>query len=225
MASRKSASDRIKEEAAARDIACLVHFTLLANLPGIVENGLLSRKDLIAGLGDGVASAPTRIGGGDDAVSVSISAMNWAMFSSKRKAHGDAPWVVLLLDPAILWTHPCKIFSLNAAKSVMKHHRGRLDGPWGFSQMFSDEHQPPNFRGLGYRKTTRIPDCLPTRPEAEVQVFSAIRPQAIIEAWVETERNGIFVDDELAKIDGSRHRVVNVRPFAPRHANEYSAWG
>jgi hypothetical protein len=202
-----------------------VHFTLLSNLPGIVANGLLSRAELLADRSDGIVSATHRLDGEISAVSVSVSAMNWAMFQSKRNANGRAAWVVLLLDPSIFWTKPCRFLSLNAAKSSMKNHRGRLDGPRGFAQMFSDDARPATFVGPDYRRSTQIPDCLTTRPEAEVQVFSEIPPTTILEAWVETADHGSLVNDELAKIADGRDRIVNVRPFAPRFSNQFSHWG
>jgi hypothetical protein len=216
---------RIRQEAAARGIQCAVHFTQLTNLPGIVANGLLSRVELIADRSDGVVSATNRLDGEISAVSVSVSAMNWAMFQSKRSANSGAAWVVLFLDPSIFWTKPCRFLSLNAAKSSMRNHRGRLDGPWAFSEMFSNEARPTGFEGPDYRKATQIPDYLTTRPEAEVQVFSQIPPSAILEAWVETEDIGRQVDDELAKIGDGRDRTVNVGPFAPRFSNDFSHWG
>lgn len=217
--------DKIRREAEDRGIPYAVHFTQLSNLPGIIENGFLSRLELLGNRSDGLVSATHRLDDEITAVSVSVSAMNWSMFLSKRNANGRAAWVVLLLDRSIFWTHPCRFLSLNAARKAMKEHRGRLDGHWAFLQMFSNDARPSRYEGGDYRESMGIPPYLTTRPEAEVQVFSPISPEAILGAWVERPEHGLAVEAELARIADGRPRAVAVRSFAPRFSNDYAQWG
>lgn len=217
--------DQIRQEAISRRIPYLAHFTQMSNVPSIIENGLLSRADLLAGGVDSMASAQYRLDDEDGALSVSVTAMNYEMFKAKQKAAGRAAWVVLLLDRSILWTHACKFLFANAARNEMKRHRGRLDGPWAFSRMFSDELRPRRFSGTSYRAETCIPECLTTRPEAEVQVFGAVPATAILHAWIDRHDHAGLVQEQLSRILDGRERTVTVQEFAPRFANDFAQWG
>jgi len=214
----------IRHEAALRGIQYLVHFTQFGNLPSIVTHGLLSRADLLARGFGAFASASHRLDEEYEAISVSISAINNAMFKAKQKTCVRTNWVVLLLDPSILWTHNCRFCSRNAAKQTMMGHRGRLDGPWGFRQMFLDETSHPQFQGASYRTETGIPDCLTTHPDAEVQVFGPIPPESILCARVERRNLAEAVQAELNRLPGPE-RDVHVQEFKPRFWNDHSAWG
>lgn len=216
--------EKIRHEAVRRNIPYLVHFTQVRNLPSIVTHGLLSRVDLFArGLGAAV-SASDRLDEKDEAISVSISAINRGMFKAKQAAWGQSAWVVLLLDPSILWTHNCRFLCLNAATRVMRQHRGFLGGPWGFSQMFLDDMPPPLFKGTSYRLETGIPDFLTTYPDAEVQVLNPIAPEAILHAWVERRDLAEAVQLELNRLPDPE-RDVSVQAFRPRFSNGYAEWG
>lgn len=217
-------AEKIRDRALRRDIPYLVHFTQARNLSSIVTYGLLSRAELLARGLDAFASDSYRLDEKADAISVSISAINWEMFKAKQKTFGRNAWIVLLLDPSILWTHNCRFCSRNAASRAMREHTGRLDGPYGFAQMFSDNPPRPAFQGSSYRTETGIPDFLTTRPDAEVQVFGPIAPDAIRHAWVDRGDLAEAVQAELNRLPG-QERDVSVREFVPRFSNGYSEWG
>lgn len=222
---KKSPSDKIRAEAVRRGIPYLMHFTQVSNLPGIVRDGLLSRAAILQNEIVARASAEHRLDGADEAVSVSISAMNYDMFQSKRRDAGNRQWVVLLLDPSVLWTHSCRFLNENAARKSMKDATGFRGGPWAFEQMFLEEVIPSRFKGQSYRQETGIPDHFTTLPAAEVQVFERIAPEAIIQAWADTLATGQWVDRQLKAIPDGRSRDVTVMPFAPRFRNDYASWG
>lgn len=219
-----NSAERIRRSAQERGVRFLMHFTRAENLPSIVRNGIVARLEMDEREIDGFGSAKHRIDDRDDAVSVSVSAFNPVMFAAKRRMSGTAPWVILLLDPSILWTHRCRFHARNAATKEMKHHRGRLDGPWAFDRMFSEDFRHHRFSGGCYRDETEIPDCLPTRPDAEVQVFDPIDPTAIIHAWADRLDVGRAVQEELNRLPGAE-RDVTVGPFVPRFDNGFSRWG
>nr|WP_256476570.1 DarT ssDNA thymidine ADP-ribosyltransferase family protein [Siccirubricoccus soli] len=200
-----------------------MHFTQAHNLPGIVKHGLLSRARLReCDDVNAYASSQCRLDEQDGAISVSISAINLEMFWAKDRACGQPYWVVLLLDPSILWTHRCVFHRRNAATKDMRDHRGRRDGPWGFSEMFSDKHRPPMFKGESYRAETGIPSFLPTYPDAEVQVFDPILPDLIQGAWVDQEDLAKAVQEQLDQLPGPE-RTTYLRPFL-KFTNGHEGW-
>lgn len=218
------AGSLMREASRRRGIPFLMHFTQVVNLPSIMRHGIVARSDMAEQEIDGFGSARHRLDDRDDAVSVSVSAFNPEMFAAKRRMSGNAPWVILLLDPLTLWTHRCWFHARNAATNEMKYHRGRLDGPWAFERMFSEEFRHHRFDGDLYRQETGIPDFLPTRPDAEVQVFDPIEPTSIIHAWTDRLDIGQAVQEELNSLPGVE-RDVTVGEFTPRFDNGFSRWG
>ncbi|BCB19213.1 DarT ssDNA thymidine ADP-ribosyltransferase family protein [Bosea sp. ANAM02] len=203
---------RIQREARRRGIQYLMHFTQTANLSSIVEYGLLSRADLARRGLCAFGSAPHRLDDEDEAISVSISAINNEMFKAKQNTVGRAAWVFLFLDPSILWTRHCRFCSRSAAKKEIKEHRGRLDGPWGFAQMFSDSALGVGSQATSYRVAQGIADCEPTYRDAEVQVFERIAPELIIHAWTDRLVTAECVQSELNRLPGYE-RAVSVQEF------------
>ncbi|NUB11505.1 DUF4433 domain-containing protein [Azospirillum brasilense] len=214
----------IKDEVTRRGIECLMHFTQACNLPSIVQHGLLPRailRDLVDV--DARITRENRLDGQDDAISVSIAAINAEMFWAKNRDCGHPYWVVLLLDPCILWTHSCRFFRRNAAKKRVRHHSGR--GSWSFGRMFSDHYPPPEFEGESYRTETGFPDYLSTYPDAEVQVFDRILPEYIAGVWVnaaDPQELVEYVREQMDKLSGSQ-RPHYVRPFV-EISNGYDSW-
>ncbi|TJW03144.1 MAG: DUF4433 domain-containing protein [Mesorhizobium sp.] len=146
------------------------------------------------------------------------------MFKAKHRNCGPTSWVILLLDPSILWRHNCRFACRNAARQEMKKHGGFLGATYGFRQMFSDDMRHPLFQAVSYRaenRHSRLPD---DRPDAEVQVFGSIAPEAILGAWVDRDDLGNAVRLELDRLSGQK-REVAVQEFKPRFSNGYSEWG
>jgi len=205
-------SDKIRMEALRRDIRHLLHFTQVYNLPGIVRRGLLSRDGIEASDVAAYGSGRGRADGRDGAVSLSVTSVYPKMFESKRRASGHPHWVVLLLDPSILWTHRCRFCWRSAASREILDRRSYLEGPWAFGRMFADDEPPQSYNGSSYRGETGIPDCLPTYPDAEVQVLNAIDPGLIVEAWVDRRDHAEEIDGLLAGLPGGE-RDVCIAPF------------
>lgn len=179
----------IKRIARNRGIRYLLHFTQVINLSEIVKHGLLPRRELVKPSHTAYASAKHRMDDNESAVSVSIARLN-ATFVSKRERSGHNNWAVLALSPEILWTHECRFCWRNAARKEIREHRGRMDGPWAFEQMFA-EH-------LGCRDG--LPDSCPTDPAAEVQVLNAITPNHIRAIAVNRSDLVASVEQTLARV-------------------------
>lgn len=187
----------IQSEANKRGIQGLLHFTQIWNLPGIVTHGLLSRVDLNARGLDAYGSSAYRHDRKNQAISLSISAIYPKMFMAKQQEVGHPHWVVLVLDPSILWTHRCRFLYRNAGKSELKRRTSFLGGPWGFCQIFANDG-----------RLSGMPDCLPTYPDAEVQVFEPILPELILEAWVDRLDFAEAVQAELDRLPGAERHVI-----------------
>ncbi len=102
-----------------RGIRFLVHITRLQNLPSILRHGILPRirfdelTDEAPAVNDSM-----RLDGRMNTVSLSISHPNDSLFIRWRVFdYPDATWLVLLLDPRLLWELPCRLFRSNAAST------------------------------------------------------------------------------------------------------------
>lgn len=175
-----------------RGVRFLLHFTQVANLPEIMQHGLLPRRELVKPLHTAYVSAEYRLDDDDNAISVSIDRLHGTFFS-KRKSSGHSDWAVLALSPEILWTHECRFCWKNAARKEIKEHRGWMGGPWAFEQMFSED--------LGTREG--LPDSCPTDADAEVQVFNVIAPNHILAIAVNRSDLVSPVEQMLAQLVSS----------------------
>jgi hypothetical protein len=174
-------SDRIRLEVEARHIEHVLHFTQINNLRRIAADGLLCRDALRSSGNTVCGSSGERWDGNDDAISLSLSAINQRMFKFKTHGREHLGWAVLLLDRSVLWTRRCRYYPENASKGWMKKQarRGILERPDAFFDMFSDAE---------HRSKYGIPDHLPTSKGAEVQVLEPIEQRYILGAWVDHPR-------------------------------------
>src|SRR3546814_14781445 len=90
----------------------------------IVESGLLSRDHVQEQGGFAYTSIDARLDGNNSAISLSVSAYNHRMLTSKIRASGRSDWVILAIQPSVLWTHDCRLNCRNAATREMQGRRG-----------------------------------------------------------------------------------------------------
>jgi hypothetical protein len=181
-----------------RDVRFLFHFTQAANLPAIVTHGLRSRRDLAAAGCPFYPSDQWRLDDNNEAVSLSVSRTNSAMFTQKRYRSGHRDWVVLVLPSEILWTHDCVFCWCNAALGEIKKHSGFRGGPWAFRKMFEGNAE----------ERQNLPPSFPTNPGAEVQVMEPIAPEHILGAVVDRQQMLAPVEQILNWLGGHRPVVV-----------------
>lgn len=191
----------IRTIARERGISQLLHFTLLENLPSIVEHGLLSRAELLRRKLDAYAVDEFRLDGRLEGLSLSIERPNWPMLKSMRARSRGSQWVCLGLYADLLWTHACRFCWQNASSGTMRDHRGWCGGPWAFDRMFD---------GSIEERTERAP-CEPTFEDAEVQVLEPIAPTHIFGALVATPAAARRVDAIFRETPGIA-RVVEMNP-------------
>lgn len=181
----KNSSDRsfqlesfIKE----RGIPYLVHFTRFENLYDILVNGLLTRENLQKKEGSYIFNDTKRIDMIRDSISVSISFPNYRTFYRMRHNSPNSDWVILKLDPRIIYELDVAFCFTNAASNEIRHiplyERKKLES---FKGMFKEE-----YNGI-LRKDLFIPDYYTTDPQAEILVLEDIPNKYILEVCFNTE--------------------------------------
>lgn len=159
-----------------RDITRLFHFTHSDNLSSILENGLISRSELDNADAIYDFNDQSRIDGHLDAISLSISFPNSKMFY-KYRCSKPGNWVILEIDPSILWTKNCAFYPTNAASNNVRFNDFELmKGVHAFNNLFLDNI-------FGIQRDKWISDKYPTDVQAEVLVFEKIAPQFIISTF------------------------------------------
>lgn len=158
-----------------RRIEKLIHFTHVKNLNSILCNGLIPRTTLKREQKPFSFNDKLRLDGYKNSISLSISFPNDKMFYKCRISNiGRADWVVLALDPSILWELECAFCYTNAASSEMTIMSiGKRKQPEYLCNMF--EYNGQN------RQALNLPDNHPTSSQAEVLCFDSISSDYIKE--------------------------------------------
>jgi len=159
-----------------RKIPCLVHFTKISNLGSIIKNGILSKERLIEKSIDFTVNDLVRLDGYLDAISLSISFPNYKMLYKYMSQDSASSWVILILDPSILWKVKCAFCKHNAADiRISKSPIENLMNGHSFSSMFDD------IVGVDgeNRVAQHLMDYDPTDVQAEILVFEKINTSFI----------------------------------------------
>lgn len=164
----------IRAVAREREIPFLVHFTRAANLPDILRHGIVP----IAGARNfglsPLINDELRLDRCRDASSLSIGFPNASMFFKYQCLRKDNDWVVLELDPAVLWSKPALFCCQNAASRGMRAQsraqRADADALRGMYAEVVGEHE---------RQHQVLQRFDPTDVQAEVLVVDVIEPQFI----------------------------------------------
>ena len=163
--------NEIKKVCKQRGIENLIHFTKISNLKSILQNGLIGRAQLKEKNIQFDYNDELRLDNHQNSISLSISYPNYKMFYKYRKYRETEQfkWVILLLDPCILWELDCKFYRENAASNNSKSDAKRSDREKASAliEMFEDHK---NIQ----RSQLEIPDSFPTDPQAEVLVLNDI---------------------------------------------------
>jgi hypothetical protein len=197
-----SRSEQIRAIVKKRGISTLIHFTRIDNFDSILHWGLLSRRELDKWPEtrrpdyNDVQRHDKQL----DAVCISISFPNYLMFHKYSK-RDKQNWIMLLLNPSLLWELDCAFCRRNAAcKSVTQIPIEERKSVRAFQSMFDD------LEGTK-RDLLQIPDHYTTDPQAEVLVFEPIKPQYIYEVH--------FCDDNVL-----RNWQESKRKFKPKYNPE-----
>lgn len=208
-----SRRDEIKEVVAAKKIPALFHFTRRRNLESILRHGLLSVSRAAEMAITPHINDSLRLDGYRNAVSLSIAFPNDRMYYKYRQSEPNEEWVMLGIDPAILWQSNCAFCQRNAAD-----HRIR-------EQPLADLTKVDAFRGMfdpidgvASREEQRLMDYDPTDPQAEVLVFDLIRPDQIIAVGFDNQKAfdafSHLLGDRESKVLTKNKGLLGTRTFA-----------
>ncbi|AKG34881.1 DarT ssDNA thymidine ADP-ribosyltransferase family protein [Paenibacillus durus] len=157
-----------------RKIDMLIHFTQADNLESILRHGIIpisehKHKGIKAMKNDSY-----RLDFCENATSISIDFPNYKLFYKFRMKDTSINWVILALEPSILWEKQCIFCPDNAANSnvSLRTIQERM-GREAMLQMFAEHPNKPSRSVLG------IPDACPTNPQAEVLVNGTIETKYI----------------------------------------------
>lgn len=206
-----SEAEAIQELVAQRGIEYLVHFTREANLPSILQRGLVTRDVLRAEGLESNCNDRYRIDG-TDAVCASIGFPNYKMFFALRQEDKEVDWILLTIDPSVLWNTTVAFCNTNAASRVVTETPLPKRMGWAAMEaMFSD------FGAKG-RATLNLPAAFPTNPQAEVLLLDGVPRRHIRGAIAlnEAQKTRIEADHPVLKI------VANADWY--RWRSDYEHW-
>jgi len=159
-----------------------------------LQNGLIPVSEHGGLLNAPVINDQLRLDGHLNGTSLSIAFPNYLMFHRYRQ-EANTEWVVLGVDPSVLWTKDCGFCLHNAADGRMIGQPvDTLRTLVAMQGMFAE------IQGLGNREEQRLLSSDPTDPQAEVLVFERIEPNFIIGVAFETQR----ARDNYAGLCGNR---------------------
>ncbi len=177
----------IQDLVARRGIKHLFHFTREANLPSILRCGLVTRDVLRAEGQESNCNDRYRLDG-TDAVCASIGFPNYKMFFSLRQENKDVDWILLTIEPSVLWNTKVAFCAANAAsRAVTEIPLQQRMRPAAMEAMFTDF-------GDKARSALNLPDSLPTNPQAEVLLLDGVPRRYISGAIAVDEEQKIRIE-------------------------------
>jgi hypothetical protein len=193
-------------------IPFLIHFTRVENLQSIIQHGLWP----VARIGE-IGVKPQindqhRIDGHLEATSLSVAFPNYRMFYKYRMENKNTDWVVLGIDPAVLWKKECAFCKHNAADSkITCQSLPALKSAESFKSMFEE------IDGRSSRTDQKLKEFYPTDEQAEVLVFEVIEPKYICGVSFDTSKKDLKGSYE--KMLGDRQILVSGFYFHSRSYN------
>lgn len=201
--------DAVKE----KEIEYIWHFTRLSNIDSILRHGLISRHDL-ENLGmQSDFNDEYRLDCQRNAICCSLGHPNYKMFYSLRQNDPNVRWVVLGIQPSVLWEKDCAFCVSNAASNEVtcipiEFRKGLA----AFNRLFEEIDGKPTRAELG------ISDFCPTNPQAEILVFGRVEPEYIIGAITQDKATEIELKTKYPRWEFLYHRAL----FSAR--KDYQNW-
>ena len=177
----------IKKIIRERDIKYLTHFTRLENLSNIMSHGILGKEHLDEYNLNYITNDEIRLDNIYNSICTSISHPNYKMFYKYRKLIKKSSWVVIKLDPKILYELDCIFcFSNAASKKITNLDLNYLKSIEALEKMFNIDNVN--------REYLNIPLNYTTDPQAEVIFLNIIPSKYILEINFTEECNELIYE-------------------------------
>ena len=201
-----------------RMIFQLLHFTNIENLNSILENGFLSielqNKKGISGLFNDSDRFDNKL----NTTSFSVEFPNYKMFYSLRNKNENSKWVVISIDPAILYLHKDNVYYCEnnaASREIILRNKIELRKESSFRNMFRDKIDT-RYYGTIEREQLNIPKSYPTDPQAEILIEGHISTKYIRSLYFESYNDLNLAENIIGtKIYKYDTDIIN-RYFRPR---------
>ncbi len=194
-------------EKIARDLEVpyLLHFTKVENLGPILARGLYPVARLAEIGARPAVNDHLRLDRRKHASCVSIAHPNARMFYKYRIEGGD--WVVLAINPHVLWKLDCGFCRHNAADSrISRQPEAELKTAEAFRGMFDE------IEGHDKRADQRLEKYDPTDVQAEVLIFDVVPPSDIYAVVCQTKET----KEAYSNLVGARDILVASQLFGQR---------
>lgn len=193
----------MKEAVEEKNIEYVWHFTRLANLDGILSHGLINRQSIVETGLPFEFNDDYRFDGHENSICCSIGHPNYKMFYRLRQENPDSEWVVIVLQPSILWEKDCAFCTTNAASNEVacipvEHRKGIA----AFNKLFDEVPGKPPRSELG------ISESCPTDPQAEVLVFGDIEHRYIIGIITQSKETETTLKAKYPNFEFLYHRAL-----------------
>ena len=192
---------------AERDIKSLTHFTPIANLDSILQNGIVARSFIDTGKLNGICCDNDRADGLRNGICLSVSYPNSKMFFPYRLRMKDNPfnkideldWAVIILDISIILHKKCAFFDTNAACAKFRNVLlDDLKTAKAFENMFANEVITRD--GELVKRESYLKPKDTTCVQAEVMVFEKIEPSFIKFCVVQKKKKKKRLSEEYSQI-------------------------
>ncbi len=208
----------------ARGIHELLHFTNMENLYSIINNGFLSvelqrSKGIKAKIND-----EDRFDKKLNATSFSIGFPNYKMLYSLRNKERNSRWVIVTINPNILYLHKENIYyceNNGASREMILKSNDELKEITAFRNMFK-ESMDTRYYGKINRSELNIPMNYTTDPQAEVLIEGYIPNKFIKSIYVRNYDDFYFIENIIK--NNLYDYNVDIMPSYFSARSDYEFW-
>ena len=201
-----------------RGVKYLVHFTVVDNLPGIMENGIVPRAAVPE---TAICLDEDRLDQMTDCSCFSLSFPNYRMFYLKRIQNRRKNFAVLLIDLEALRDlsyDDMYFFPSNAAEHTYKKRKGSMKGISAARRLFAKRFTDENSTRM---RAENLPREYTTNPQSEVMIRGIIPSKYIHEIQV---LDRACLQEENSRLPIDAYSKIRVTDFNFKERIDGNLW-